>query len=55
MSLLQKIFAPLFLPLSVCVLLLGIGIGLLWFTRRQRAGKVVVTAGFALLALLSYT
>ena len=54
MFLLQKIVAPLFLPLSVCVLLLGIGIALLWFTRRQRAGKVAVSAGFALLVLLSY-
>ncbi len=53
MFVLQKIVAPLFLPLSVCVLLLGVGIGLLWFTRRQRAGKVVVTTGFALLLLLS--
>lgn len=54
MFVLQKIVAPLFLPLSVCVLLLGIGIGLLWSARRQRAGKVVVTTGFALLVLLSY-
>ncbi len=54
MFLLQKIVAPLFLPLPVCVLLLAVGIGLLWFSGRQRAGKVVVTAGFALLALMSY-
>ena len=54
MFLLQKIIAPLFLPLSVCVLLLGIGIGLLWFTRRQRAGKILASSGFALLVVLSY-
>ncbi len=54
MFLLKKIVAPLFLPLPICVLLLGVGIGLLWFSGRQRAGKVVVTTGFALLVLLSY-
>ena len=54
MFLLQKIIAPLFLPLSVCVLLLGVGIGLLWFTRRQRTGKILASGGFALLVVLSY-
>jgi uncharacterized SAM-binding protein YcdF (DUF218 family) len=54
MFLLKKIVAPLFLPLPICVLLLGVGTGLLWFTRRQRAGRILVTTAFALLVVLSY-
>lgn len=54
MFVLQKIVAPLFLPWTVCVLLLGVGVGLLWSARRQGVGKLVVSAGFALLVLLSY-
>jgi hypothetical protein len=40
MFLLKKIVAPLFLPLPVCVLLLGVGIGLLWFTRRGLSSTI---------------
>lgn len=54
MFVLKKIVAPFFFPFSVCMELLIAGLILLWFTRRQKAGKLAVTAGFLLLALLSY-
>ncbi|HEV2861270.1 MAG TPA: envelope biogenesis factor ElyC [Pyrinomonadaceae bacterium] len=54
MFLLKKIVGPLLFPLPVCLLLMAAGLVLLWFTRRQRAGKTLVTAGFVLLTLFSY-
>lgn len=54
MFLLKKLLAPLLLPLPLSALLLVAGLLLLWVTRRQRAGKVLVTAATALLILLSY-
>ncbi|HLM55646.1 MAG TPA: ElyC/SanA/YdcF family protein [Pyrinomonadaceae bacterium] len=55
MFLLKKIIGPLLFPLPVCLLMMAAGLVLLWFTRRQRAGKSLVTAGFVLLALFSYS
>lgn len=54
MFFLKKLIAPLLFPLPLCMLLLLSGLALLWLTRRQRAGKLLVTAAAALLALLSY-
>lgn len=54
MFLLKKIIGPLLFPLPLCLLLMGAGLVLLWFTRRQRAGKSLVTAGFVMLTLLSF-
>ncbi len=42
-------------PVPLCLELLLIGLGLLWFTRRQKAGKILVSAGAGLLLLLSYS
>jgi len=55
MFLFKKIVAPLFFPLSIILEILIVGIFLLWFTRRQKAGKAVVFAGALLLGLLSYS
>ena len=55
MFLFKKIVAPLFFPLSIILEILILGIFLLWFTRRQKAGKRVVFAGALLLSLFSYT
>jgi uncharacterized SAM-binding protein YcdF (DUF218 family) len=49
MFLFKKIVAPLFFPVPLCLGLLLLGLFLLWFTRRQRAGKLFVTLGVALL------
>jgi uncharacterized SAM-binding protein YcdF (DUF218 family) len=54
MFLFKKIVAPFLMPVPFCVLLLLVGLFLLWFTRRQRAGKLFVTAGTLLLTLLGY-
>jgi uncharacterized SAM-binding protein YcdF (DUF218 family) len=54
MFLFKKIVAPFLLPVPFCVGLLLVGLLLLWFTRRQRAGKLFVTAGTLLLTLLGY-
>jgi uncharacterized SAM-binding protein YcdF (DUF218 family) len=51
----KKVVASLLLPLSLCLGLLFIGLGLLWFTRRQRSGKILVSAGAGLLLVLSYS
>ena len=50
----MKKIALLFSPLSLCLEFLFAGIFLFWFTRRQRAGKVMVCLGFILLVLFSY-
>ncbi|MEA3428477.1 MAG: envelope biogenesis factor ElyC [Thermodesulfobacteriota bacterium] len=55
MFLFKKIVAPLFFPLSIILEILILGIFLLWFTGRQKTGKMVVFAGVLLLALFSYT
>ena len=49
---LEKLVSRLFFPVPVICELLLIGLALLWFTRRQKAGKVLVTAGTLLLLLL---
>ena len=54
MFLFKKIVAPFFSPLPVSLEILAIGLFLLWFTRKQWAGKIFVSVGSILLALLSY-
>lgn len=49
---LKKIVSRLLFPVPVICGMLGLGLILLWFTRRQKTGKVLVTiAAFALLLL----
>jgi uncharacterized SAM-binding protein YcdF (DUF218 family) len=55
MFLLKKIVAPFFYPLPLCLEILTAGLLLLWFTRRQRAGKVMVTLAAVLLVFLSFS
>lgn len=54
MFLLKKLIAPLFLPVPLCVELLIIGLILLWFTSKQKAGKIIVSIGVGLLVLTGY-
>ncbi|RZB29688.1 MAG: hypothetical protein SRB1_01968 [Desulfobacteraceae bacterium Eth-SRB1] len=54
MFLFKKIVAPLLFPLSIILEILIAGVFLLWFTRRQKTGKMLVFAGVVLLALFSY-
>lgn len=55
MFMLKKLISAFLGPLPVCLGLLGVGLALLWFTRRQRAGKIVTSVGFGLLFVLSYS
>ncbi len=54
MFLLKKIMGPLFFPLPLCLVILLIGLFLLWLTRKQKAGKIVVSIGVILLAIFSF-
>jgi uncharacterized SAM-binding protein YcdF (DUF218 family) len=49
---LEKIVSPLLFPVPVICELLMVGLVLLWFTRRQKAGRILVTAGTILLLVL---
>jgi uncharacterized SAM-binding protein YcdF (DUF218 family) len=51
--LLKKILSPLFMPLCLSLEILLAGVILLWFTRRQRLGKILTTAGLLMLGALS--
>ncbi len=53
MFLLKKILSALFLPLPVCALFLIAGLILLWFTGRQRLGRILVSLGAATLLLFA--
>lgn len=55
MFLFKKVVGSLLLPLPLCLGLLFIGLVLLWFTRRQRSGRILVSAGAGLLLVLSYS
>jgi uncharacterized SAM-binding protein YcdF (DUF218 family) len=55
MFMMRKIVAHFLFPVPLCVEVLLLGLYLLWFTRKQRAGKVVVTLGALLLVALSNT
>jgi len=54
MFLLKKIVTPFFMPLSAVLLLALVGLFCLWFTRRQKTGKVLVTVSVWLLGCFSY-
>lgn len=54
MFLLKKIISPLFYPLPLCLILMICGLFLLWFTKRQKSGKILVSMGVIFMALLSY-
>jgi uncharacterized SAM-binding protein YcdF (DUF218 family) len=53
MFLMKKIVSRLLFPMPLTLELLLVGLFLLWFTRRQRAGKVFITCGMGLLLGLS--
>ncbi|MBU0653531.1 MAG: YdcF family protein [Gammaproteobacteria bacterium] len=54
MFLFKKLFSSMVMPLSLTLLLFLFGLLLLWFTRRQKTGKVLVTAGMLLLLAQVY-
>lgn len=50
---LKKYIGGLILPLPFLLLLMGLGLALVWFTRYQKTGKTVVSLGWLVLLLLS--
>ncbi len=50
---LKKIIGGLLLPLPFLLLAIGLAILLLWFTRWQKTGKALLTAGWLVLLLMS--
>lgn len=53
MFLLKKIVAAFFYPVPLCLGIVLVGLLFLWFTRKQKTGKIIVSAGFFLLLALS--
>lgn len=53
--LLKKIISQFFTPTTVCFEVMIAGLILLFFTRRQRAGKIVTAIGIGIFAFLSYS
>lgn len=54
MFLFKKLVALLFFPVSIALEAMLLGLFLLWFTRKQKTGKVVVSIGVGIFALFSY-
>ena len=54
MFLLKKLVTPLFLPLSISLELLLIGLILFWVAKKQKAEKGFLSLGFLVLVLISY-
>lgn len=50
---LKKYIGGMMLPLPLMLLLTGLGLFLVWFTRFQKTGKTAITVGWLLLLLLS--
>jgi uncharacterized SAM-binding protein YcdF (DUF218 family) len=54
MFLFKKIVSQFFFPMPVCLFFCFTGLALLWWTKKQKVGKVLVTTGLLLLTALSY-
>ena len=54
MFLFKKLIAPFLMPVPFWLALVFAGLALVWFTRRQRAGKWLATLGASALLLLGY-
>ncbi|MCV9880360.1 envelope biogenesis factor ElyC [Brenneria izbisi] len=50
---LKKFVGGLLQPLPLLLLVMGVGLLLLWFTRRQRTGKTLILASWLILMLIS--
>lgn len=50
----KKVIGALLSPLSIVLVIASMGLLLVWFTRKQRPGKVLLTVAVGLLGLMSY-
>jgi uncharacterized SAM-binding protein YcdF (DUF218 family) len=55
MFILKKIISVFLYPLPLSLLLSFLGLYFLWFTNRQKAGKILVSVGLIILTLFSYS
>ncbi len=55
MFIFKKIISCFLTPLSFSLLLSFLGLFLLWFTTKQKAGKILVSVGIIVLTLFSYS
>jgi uncharacterized SAM-binding protein YcdF (DUF218 family) len=55
MFILKKIISGFLYPLPLSLLLSFLGLYLLWFTTKQKAGKILVSVGLIILTLFSYS
>lgn len=55
MFILKKIISSFLYPLPLSLLLSFLGLYLLWFTTKQKAGKILVSVGVIILTLFSYS
>src|SRR5438552_1886007 len=51
----KKLISAFLMPMPLCLGVLAAGLILLWFTRRQKAARLLLTAGVALLVLVIST
>jgi len=54
MFIFKRLFSALLMPLPLGLGLVAAGVICLWFTRRHRAGRLLVTIGLGVLTLFSY-
>jgi Uncharacterized conserved protein len=54
MFILKKIISAFLYPLPLSLLLSFLGLYFLWFTNKQKAGKILVSVGLVILTLFSY-
>ena len=50
----KKMIGPFFFPLSICTAFFMCGLVFLWFTRKQKTGKIFISIGFSAMILFSY-
>lgn len=55
MFFIKKLLSAFLSPMPLGLGIVAAGLILLWFTRRQRAGRIVVTVGFGLLAVFGFS
>jgi uncharacterized SAM-binding protein YcdF (DUF218 family) len=55
MFILKKIISAFLYPLPISLLLSFLGLYLLWFTTKQKAGKILISVGLVILTLFSYS
>ncbi len=55
MFILKKIVSGFLNPLSISLLLSFLGLYMLWFTTKQKAGKILVSVGLVIVTLFSYS